>query len=354
MKVRDKSKGDARAKAGPTPADRVAKACAAAEAGSGTLLNKTEVVPACADGTATSPPAYRSRPATLASDKALVVAYFKLGERVTLKAAAAALGVSATKLRNAFYRLGVAYPNAGKKRGPRPVTHFDESVFDDAENKPVVAMWNGVLMADLATSTHPNGSTNLRLKVARRDRQLIELFRKFIGTRRPVRDGIDRKGRAYSYLNFNSPRVQAELASHGITGHREDDAKALRLAGSADFWAGMIFGDGWVYHRTYQREGVCKRGPHKGVPYKETSAVCVGLCGSRTIITQFIAWCESVGVGVGKGKQPCVDGSIFRVVYTAEDAVRLARILFVGRKDGLKRKLKKARDIDAWGKARGI
>lgn len=353
MKVRDKSKGDAKAKAGPTPADRVAKACAAAEVGGGRLLNKTEVVPACA-GDAAAPPAYRSRPETVVRDKEMVAAYFKLGERVTLKAAAATLGVNVSRLRNAFYRLGIAYPNAGKKRGPRPVTHFDESVFDDAENKPVVAMWLGVLMADLATSNYPCGSTNLRLKVARRDRQLVELFRKFIGTRRPVRDGIDRRGHGYSYLNFNSPRVQAELASHGVTGHREDDARALRLAGSADFWAGMVFGDGWVYHRTHQREGVYKRGPHKGEPYKETSAVWVGLCGSRTIITQFIAWCESVGVGVGKDKQPCVDGSIFRVEYTAEDAVRLARILFAGRKYGLKRKLKKAREIDAWGKARGI
>ncbi len=125
------------------------------------------------------------------------------------------------------------------RRAPRPrgtVRHGAFSILS-----PESRYWAGVLITDGSIV----GPAHNRIKLAlhEKDKDLIELFRSFVGaTNNPTTydDVVE--------LRFTSDQMASDLLRLGITPRKSFSAQAHQdLVSSWDFWRGCVDGDGGVY-----------------------------------------------------------------------------------------------------------
>lgn len=124
-------------------------------------------------------------------------------------------------------------------------------VFDDLS--PEACYWLGFLLADgSVVETKGNKQTVVSLELMSEDKPHVEKFRDFLQTTFPINtikphDCMGYMNSGSAYLRVRSTQLAYKLSQYNIVPRKSDIAKAPEeLLGSADFWRGIIDGDGCV------------------------------------------------------------------------------------------------------------
>lgn len=175
---------------------------------------------------------------------------------------------------------------------------LDETVFESLTRDSMY--WMGFIGAD--GNVH---GRNLKIELQPGDVDHLHKFKEFCKSGHEV---VKSKKGKYVAFTFSSQRVVGSLLRFGITPNKSLTFKPYwYCANNADFWRGMIDGDGWVNtDKTY------------GKPY-------VGLCGSKDAVYAFAKWarknCESTA-------KPCKDGNIYKTSIYGTHAIVLLKKLY--------------------------
>jgi hypothetical protein len=208
---------------------------------------------------------------------------------------------------------------------------LDEAAFDALT--PASAYWIGFLMAD---GWIAKDYSEFSIALAFTDRCHLWRFRAFLGSsaRTPIHAG--KKGHATVRLSVRSRHMCESLATHGVTPQKTHTAKALgQVEGSADFWRGMMDGDGSL-------------GIHADHRYKETKgSATISLCGTEAILQQFRRFVEE-RVPNTKSTVRRHSANLFNIAFGGRTAVAVAALLYSGAEIALPRKEATAKDIAAW------
>lgn len=200
---------------------------------------------------------------------------------------------------------------------------LNENVFDILTNES--AYWLGVLMADGSVMTHP---AILQYGTAEIDATHVWKFRAFLGSSHAVTVRAPKLLGTYTTQPFHALCIRSvslvnAVQSFGITPRKSRLARAsVSLINNRDFWRGVVDGDGFM--GAYRD----KRRPHP-VP-------CVGLCGSRSLVSQFATFVRA-NVPHCTSRIQRVH-SIYKFVAYGKYALTILRILYEGAHTALDRK----------------
>lgn len=156
---------------------------------------------------------------------------------------------------------------------------FREDAFADPTNDREAAYWAGFLMAD--GNIHLNekrGYWKIQLGVQERDGQHIHKFKKFLEAPHKIVVTIshDPRKQPQVRLAVTSERMASDLAACGVIPRKSTREKvANHLTMNADFWRGVIDGDGSVALAVSRTK---YRSPR------------IALCGSLALTGQFLAF----------------------------------------------------------------
>lgn len=188
-----------------------------------------------------------------------------------------------------------------------------------SEITPASCYWAGFLMADGNICNKGNNRLCITLELSKKDKNHLELFRKFLLTDKPLyyRKRISfNKLHAYARLEIQSSQIYHDLISQfGIQPNKTFTAKTNKdIINSIDFWRGMIDGDGWI------------------VNGRQFS---ISLMGSLPIIKQYQKFLQSV-LNFKYTIRP--KGIMFYIVVSGSNAEKLGEILYSTNGPYLKRK----------------
>lgn len=178
---------------------------------------------------------------------------------------------------------------------------------------PECAYWLGFFYADGCVGD--TGSINLTL--AECDSAHVEKFKAFLSADAPVRAG--KRVAAFSIVNR---RLAATLACYGIVPRKSLVAIPPRLPPSVErhFWRGVVDGDGCLYQGKY---------------------FTLDLSGTYATCNAFLLWARRF-IDTKTSVRP--SGNIFRVVFSAHKASRIAQELYQDGDVALLRKAQKAKE----------
>ena len=189
---------------------------------------------------------------------------------------------------------------------------IDETVFESLTRDSMY--WLGFLGADGNIHGH-----NIKVELHPQDIDCLEKFKQFMKSGHSVRE--TKKGK-YVAFTFSSPRVAKSLARFGVTPNKSLTFTPYEYcANNADFWRGMIDGDGTIR--------ICKDGYLK-----------IALCGSKPCMEAFSKWVQKNSCSKGTLHK---DRNIYKVMLSGASAIEIARKLYANDpKYFLDRKAKKA------------
>jgi hypothetical protein len=209
---------------------------------------------------------------------------------------------------------------------PRHKANLNEQAFDTLT--PEAAYWAGMLFADGSIARGKRGAATVNL--ASVDVEHVEKFKRFTGSLRKIRIDTHRSsalmpmgGRPIARFTINSLPLVARLESLGMVNSLRGERIAVpELANSADFWRGVIDGDGSIT--------VSSRG-----------SVILQLIGNRLLMEQWVSFirlhCPEHRTGLVKMK------SIFYVRAAGLEAHALLNVLY--NNDGVALDRKKAKAL---------
>lgn len=189
---------------------------------------------------------------------------------------------------------------------------LDETVFESLTRDSMY--WLGFLGADGNIHGH-----NIKVELHPQDIDCLEKFKQFMKSGHSVRE--TKKGK-YVAFTFSSPRVAKSLARFGVTPNKSLTFTPYEYcANNADFWRGMIDGDGTIR--------ICKDGYLK-----------ISLCGSKPCMEAFSRWVQKNSCSNGALHK---DRNIYKVMLSGASAKEIAHKLYANNpKYFLNRKAKNA------------
>lgn len=254
-----------------------------------------------------------------------------IGRRYQAGESSSALAVSfrcdKTTITNYLEKLGIA--RRGVSEASR-IYSLDEKVFSRVRKSSAGAYWVGFIMADGCLHKR-RYSHLLSVAVSERDKVILESLRWFLGSNQPIQVIKDKRGyEPMATLAVASHRIVADLAKYGIVERKSFSAKVCaRLALSADFWRGVVDGDGWLGWGSSQK---------RKIPV-------LGLVGSSQMMEQFSVFVKTVA-----GFSPSVKRmhSIWKVIICGRAAVAVASFLYLRDGPSLSRKKRLAMELIRW------
>lgn len=182
-----------------------------------------------------------------------------------------------------------------------------EDAFADARNDSEAAYWVGFLMADGCVMVSRTGQCTIALSLVKTDKSHVDAFRTFIGSNAkleftPPRGYVGSQGQYR--LSITSKQMAANLNQYGIVPRKSTREQVILLDNNADFWRGVVDGDGWI------GSGVLPT---------------IGLTGSMRLVTQFVDFAEPI---VGKRMKLHRNHSIWSVCITGVPAQKLMRVVY--------------------------
>lgn len=210
----------------------------------------------------------------------------------------------------------------------RRLHYCDENIFNDISEGS--AYWAGFIMADGSILERPNRQGRLVIKLAIKDKDHLEKFRKFIKSDYEVKyttslcsNGVRTD---QCYINVHSSKITAALARYGI-----DQQKSYRGANEivtkdVNFWRGVIDGDGTIHVGT--SPGRCR----------------VGLVGNKFLLTQFKEFCDYLGISYC-GPRDEHPKKMFSFWVCGSNAIILCKFLYESSRTYLERKYLRAQGI---------
>jgi hypothetical protein len=213
---------------------------------------------------------------------------------------------------------------------------LDERAFerDDPESR----YWLGFVLADGCIRVAPpgRGGTGLILGLAARDAGHLESFRSFVRGDHPIRtrpatgNTSGRGHRAATIRAYSRPLVDSLIALGVRPDKTQTAAAPPRLADDADFWRGVIDGDGCLHLRT----------PPGSVRYRGGWRASVGLVGTKALCADFATFARRrIGPPARGGEYPVTpSSSVWRAIVTGMQALRLSEVLYADAAVALPRK----------------
>lgn len=169
-------------------------------------------------------------------------------------------------IRGVLHRWGVATP-----RRKYTLRH---DVFASPETNPLAAYFLGWMLTDGCVFKPERGQMVIMLSIHGQDGDILEAFREFIGSDRPIYEQRSVRDNGYKQcmmtLCFRSDQMANDLARYGVVPRKTYTAYVHpAMQDSADFWRGAVDGDGslWIGR---QRED----DPRPVVSMTGTEAVC--------------------------------------------------------------------------------
>jgi len=208
-----------------------------------------------------------------------------ISKGLTLEELSAALGGAISSWSNRFARFNLPVHSSSHRRNgfvpPRKVALRRSNAFDQIDSDDA-AYWLGFCLADL--KVRPDG---FDLTLARKDREQLVHFKRWLGTEAPILDCYSTLG-AKKYPNSSlivySAHLRDALARLGVVAGRVKRntplPKVPKLFQVA-FWRGLFDGDGWIQPAS--------RNP-------ESLAWIVGFTGTQSYVKAFITFLKSNGV----------------------------------------------------------
>jgi len=170
-------------------------------------------------------------------------------------------------------------------RKSREFAACDNPGYFDAINTPEKAYWLGFITTDGMVTGFKSGSLRMVIKLARKDREHLEILHRALQAKRPIRDEeqwskppgtTERKKRSVSILDVCSPQIVNALVGHGVTARKTDTVQPWDGPPELmrHYWRGVIDGDGTI--GTYDGEAK------------------LGLCGSKPLVEAFLEWAKGI------------------------------------------------------------
>lgn len=189
----------------------------------------------------------------------------------------------------------------------RRVHAIDDHAF--SEMTPDAAYWVGFLMADGGITRRQGFSAEIRVSLKEGDLAHVEAFRAFVGSTHTIVRYPKTKAWAVS---VSSNQIADDLEKYGVTPQKSFTAQVkCGLALDRNFWRGVIDGNGSLY------------------PNNPTH---VNLCGSETLMSQFVEFVREVCPGaIAQVKHYVYAGNPngqFRVDVAGSDSRKLVAYLY--------------------------
>lgn len=189
----------------------------------------------------------------------------------------------------------------------------NENVFDQLTEESTY--WIGFLMADGNISIRKDGSPELALVLANKDKDHVEKFRKFLESTHAL---IDVPSTRATRFSVRSKKLVDILAKYGIVPNKSLNTSApIVLNMNPHFWRGVVDGDGHLAIDSHNR-------------------VRLSLCGSKELMTQFLTFIKKHNPNCGATVKS--HKSIFRVQLACKSAVRTIQLLYTNCSIALDRK----------------
>lgn len=172
--------------------------------------------------------------------KEQVAARCRLGN-ATIEEIAEEFGVSYQTVSRISVQNGIT-----QTEGRRPTSTVDHSAFDVLT--PEALYWMGYLFADGSLSFPDNGSPSLVVHISDKDQNHLEKFRDFLKSNHAIGTIASSKnnfGGGAIYFKVRSEQLVAMLFTRGMT-KKPDRLPTKELCDSADFWRGVVDGDGYI------------------------------------------------------------------------------------------------------------
>ncbi len=222
--------------------------------------------------------------------------------------------------RNSIYKI-LKNNGTPRRRRKEPQHSLNEDVFDVIT--PESAYWIGFLMADGNIKDLADGhQPAVTLTLAGRDAEHVARFRAFLGSSHTLH--VRNTGSVT--LSVRSRKLVDALARYGVVPRKSFTAQVIGLEDNADFWRGVMDGDGNL-RVNHSRFGEIR------------------LCGSQALIGQFAAFAHRSVLGGQWTVKP------FRTIYTVDitgpQVVALAHLLYYPGCVALPRKLALAQTLSA-------
>lgn len=188
------------------------------------------------------------------------------------------------------------------------------------------AYWIGFLMADGSISYRKEGSPQISLVLAEKDKKHIEKFRDFLGSTHSIIAVTNMvNGTQYNSfrLSIRSTQLVDDLSKYGVLPKKSLSAKVNILESNENFWRGVIDGDGSI--------GLYKAGP------------MLRLIGSLPLMQQWLTFIETCTSGCNVTVRR--HKSIYQVSLCYRYAIQMLNILYCNAPIALERKSKIAQKI---------
>lgn len=262
---------------------------------------------------------------------------------LSLEALQRRCGLSPAYVSRRFSELGLKARHCSKKTpdaaGPYRVYSVDHGALDDLHD-PSVAYLLGFLWADGHVLLRNNGAPEgLRVALNPKDRGMLVLIGKILGSDAPIRPVTSRlnNGRSYQSLSLTiySRRLAAELVALGYAdrdqGRGAVAPPTVPQAVEGDFWRGVCDGDGHI-----------RRDQRYVFPL---SGWELGICGTRALVAAFESFVSrrlGLSTALVRNGRSAVN---YRVYVNGVRTPILAEALYPKGCLALERKYKLARDL---------
>lgn len=248
--------------------------------------------------------------------------------------AAAAVGCSQHEACRQLRMAGVRARTPREARLGRPIQRplrcaLDEEAFDrPGEERDYFV---GFLMGDGCVHQPKYGRPVISLALQASDVAIIERFRDFLKASHQIRVERNTSGGSIASFRVSSRRMADRLASFGVLPRKTWTAEAVGMEHNRHFWRGMVDSDGCLSWRTLASG--------RRIP-------CLGLVGTRAIVSQFSAFVKSIRPDCKATVRPM--GSIWVVNAAGTFARDVVRVLYEGAGVSLARKAALADEFMQW------
>jgi DNA-binding MarR family transcriptional regulator len=283
----------------------------------------------------------RCRPGVSHSERAQIIELYR-DMSLRVEEIARRVGRDPSTIHRVIRRLLPKSDMRGQRRFPDQPRRY--SYRDDLFTEPLSdeELWLfGLLLADGTT----DGRYRLNLRLAMCDRDAVETARRIAGSTAPItvlpqRDPSPSGSRGQHLARWGLDSQDVVRRLHGLgmrraKSYRSDTAVPAHVASSADFWRGLIDGDGTVSWNSRRTTG----GKIHRRPY-------VQVLGSKALLDQ---WCEFVVATIGGAKPSVRPKPGTRVLHIstliAARAWRMLAVLYDTPGPALKRKAWAAREM---------
>ncbi len=106
--------------------------------------------------------------------------------------------------------------------------------------------WIGMMLSDGCVCDHKQGQKQIILSLQKRDKKHLEKFRKFLESNHRI--AYNKRDKAYR-IEITSNEMAKVLSGYGVVPRKSyiANVKNKKLIYSADFWRGMLDGDGCLF-----------------------------------------------------------------------------------------------------------